>query len=85
MTKLEEKLIELGYESDLIWSSYGRKCYRKECNFHTLVIYLTKKTGKISIPRVLSNIFYEEQHQIDNLQLAFNVLQNDLDVLNKCG
>ena len=83
MSKLEQKLIELGYKLDLMWCYYGRSCYKKECNFHTLQIYLNKITGKISISRVISNTYYEVQLGIDYLQQAFDQLQSDLEALKK--
>ena len=83
MTKLEQKLIELGYKLNLMWCYYGRSCYEKECNFHTLQIYLNKITGKISISRVISNTYYEVQLGIDYLQQAFNQLEQDLEVLKE--
>ena len=83
MTKLENKLIELGYKLNLMWCYYGRSCYDKECNSHTLQIYLNKITGKISISRVIANTYYEVQLGIDYLQEAFNQLQADLKELKK--
>ena len=78
MTKLEQKLIELGYEFYI--DSYGGKVYIK-LDYYTTKIILSKKiTGYIDtleIDRI------DTQQQIDNLQQAFNQLQQDLEVLKK--
>lgn len=78
MSRLEEKLIELGYE--FYCPNYYMKLYCDQRIFIEL--------------RYNQNIqdYYVEAHywnfklkkQIDNLQLAFNELQKDLEILNKC-
>ena len=78
MTKLEEKLIELGYE--FYCPNYYAKLY---CD-QTIYIELRYKQ--------YIQDYYVEAHywnfkfkkQIDNLQQAFNELQKDLEILKEC-
>ena len=76
MTKLEEKLIELGYELDL----RTKKCIKRLKNNIALCIYITpeKLIGGVEYDR-----FFMYQFQLDNLQQAFNQLQKDLEVLKE--
>ena len=78
MTKLEEKLIELGY--DFIDSCYNQHCYRKSIKGCRVVINVFK--GKVIGRYIDKAIIY--QQDIDNLQQAYNILQSDLEVLKKC-
>lgn len=82
MTKLEQKLIELGYEVDdwLSWS-FTNVAYSKKYRMHNIVIYVNKETITIKCYRIIPIAFYNEQQDIDNLQQAFNQLQKDLKVL----
>lgn len=78
MTKLEQKLKDLGYE--FIDSCYNSHCYRK----------IIKGNGRICInvckDRIIGRyidkvIIY--QQDIDELQQAFNEMQKDLEVLEE--
>ena len=77
MTKLEEKLIEMGYKkttyfdiNDVIW-------------WKGSIAIATKKRA-LKILRATVQVGYvDDQSQIDDLQQAFNVLQNDLEILNE--
>lgn len=82
MTKLEQKLIELGYEVDdwLSWS-FTNVAYSKNYRMHNIVIYVDKDTQTYKWQRVLPLICYNNKQDIDNLQKAFNQLQKDLEVL----
>ena len=76
MTKLEEKLLELGYE-------------RVRLQFSNISIY--NKIGKhaLFVIKILENEIFDyhlhknihNQNDIDNLQQAFNEMQKDLEVL----
>ena len=83
MSKLEKKLIELGYELDLVWCSYGRKCYRKKHSHHLLEIFISRTTNGIGTRKIFPLTYYDDQSQIDNLQQAFNQLQKDLKILEE--
>lgn len=78
MTKLEDKLIELGYEKN-------RYDYRKDLiindYFFTLIIDLVNNKVFGCIGEISSIIY---QCQLDGLQQAFNQLQKDLEVLKEC-
>ena len=77
MTKLEEKLIELGY------NQVYRDCYKKKC-FRFIFITLELDNDRIWCKSVsdLDN-FFTKQQDIDNLQQAFNEMQKDLEVLKR--
>lgn len=84
MTKLEEKLIELGYEC------YGLEVngyhYSKKVNVGIdLTIYYDKTfSGKLNGWKVnYYPVSVKAQQDIDNLQQAFNVMQKDLEELRK--
>ncbi len=76
MTKLEKKLIELGYERGY------HNMYHK--NFSRIFILTIEVYKKVIFGRVYSECReFSSQDKIDDLQLAFNQLQNDLEVLKK--
>ena len=77
MTKLEEKLIELGYNNVYF------NCYKKKF-FRFIFITLELKNDKIWFYSVadLNNCFVTQQ-DIDSLQQVFNEMQKDLEVLRK--
>lgn len=85
MTKLEQKLIQLGYELDdwLSWS-FTNVAYSKKYEHHKIVIYVYRE-DKVFYKgqRVLPLTYYNNQQDIDNLQQAFNQLQNDLKELKE--
>lgn len=82
MTKLEEKLIQLGYEVGyeewdenkeyLNGNKYG---INKGCT-----ITIRYRNGKF-FDAFLYRPYFTSQQDIDNLQQAFNQLQSDLEVL----
>ena len=77
MTKLEKKLIELGYEEQRIY-------WRKDMNNGVPIqLHVFKTIEKIMgcLDFNMRNI--SEQWHIDNLQQAFNQLQKDLEVLKE--
>lgn len=80
MTKLEEKLVELGYEKSFPFRTFAKYLKDKCC-----VIYITLncETHEI-INSYIHNITYViTQQDIDNLQQAFNQLQKDLEVFKE--
>ena len=76
MTKLEEKLIELGY----IKREYSKVQYFK--SIYGGIIHLDT-TDLVSTYVEPKYIIHSQQH-IDNLQQAFNEMQKDLEVLKEC-
>ena len=81
MSKLEQKLIELGYVK------YQENIYKTEFfylrlfeEFHTLHINV-KKDGSITHAYVKCSDVVDCQQDIDNVQKSFNQLQKDLEVL----
>ena len=79
MTKLEEKLIELGYEK------YHKYAYRKKCSLK-FEIWITLKENNhnlINNSWISVHVFHpiQEQQDIYNLQQAFNEMQKDLKIL----
>lgn len=78
MTKLEEKLIELGYDQNF---EYPHIFYKK-INGINLNIYTCCEVSRIQDANVYQvKVGFSTQQQIDDLQKAFNQLQNDLEVL----
>ena len=79
MTKLEEKLIELGYLRMVNTKTYSK--YAKGFNGIPILIKYRKETNDITweIKDTFNSISY--QFQIDNLQQAFNQLKKDLEEL----
>lgn len=80
MNKLEQKLVELGYEKGFPLRTFSKYLKDKCC-----VIYITLNCeANEIINSYIHNIVYViTQQDIDNLQQAFNVLQNDLEVLRE--
>ena len=80
MTKLEEKLLELGYEY-INHNHYYKKRFTK---FVYSFIDLNSTNTRINDYGVETpNNVYRKQEQLDNLQQAFNQLQKDLEVLKE--
>ena len=82
MTKLEEKLIELELKEKLIELGYEDVCgigdiWRKG-NIQIITFY-----GNIQNYCVFISNNIHKQQDIDDLQQAFNVLQNDLEKLRQ--
>ena len=85
MTKLEEKLIELGYEHHENYYSH-RLYIKKHLDTNDFItIRLSKDRTKISNAYIdYDSYYFTNQKQINNLQLAFNELQKDLEELKSC-
>lgn len=86
MTELEEKLIELGYEIQESMIKDRRFCLKKlEDSFIT--IYTNEKITKVvseeSYVSCIDTRFYLKDYEkrSNNLQQAYNQLQQDLEVL----
>ena len=84
MTKLEEKLEELGYVFDIFCF---RKCIHINSSKFDIVLYFKKKNlfdYKLFMYNEIDGLIpqVKTQQDIDNLQLAFNEMQKDLKVLN---
>ena len=80
MTKLEEKLKELGYKQDLTL----KHLYFKNIDNTRILLWLNKSRTNITKDSgVLKNesIYVRKQQDIDNLQKAFNEMQKDLEIL----
>ena len=77
MTKLEQKLIELGYEQGVTL----KHLYLKNIDNARILLWLNKSHTNITKDSgVLKNesIYVRTQQDIDNLQQAFDVMQKDL-------
>lgn len=86
MSKLEQKLIELGYEEQPKYNSKQIIILYLKDMFYGLAIYYNSATNKIVDNIVLTNgKCVRTQKDIDVLQLAFNVMQKDLEILKECG
>lgn len=74
MTKIEEKLIELGYEN--VYASV----YLKRLNsIYSISFDVYSSVYFYSLYR--ENKSFKTQKDIDNLQQAFNEMQKDLEIL----
>lgn len=75
MTKLEEKLVELAY------APFDSITFDKHYNSDLLIRINSKELNG----RVFARCFYsfKSQQDIDNIQKAFNTLQQDLKVLKE--
>lgn len=78
MTKLEQKLIELGYKLVL-----GLPCYEKRTDKGNIEIIVIKNEIRKAYIRASAYKVINSQQDIDNLQQAFNQLQSDLKELNE--
>lgn len=83
MTKLEQKLLELGYVYQNDFTYY--KWIEFEGAFPPIEInaWLNIKQKKCKLV-VLPNKAIGTQEQLDNLQQAFNEMQKDLEILKGC-
>ena len=80
MTKLEQKLIELGYRyKNLTYSGYF---FSRMYNEIEICLFF-KDESEVSKAYISTPFIIETQQQIDNLQQAFNQLQNDLKELKE--
>lgn len=80
MTKLEEKLIELGYK--LIFSNVR---WFKDCDSSNSIFIITDNCHEnIKEYHIYVYDLIETQQDIDNIQQAYNEMQKDLEVLKEC-
>lgn len=79
MTKLEEKLIDLGYEK--ISHNYMTRLTRYKKDFDFSYIHFHIRDNEIVMYGVSPTCDYQTQYEVDDLQEAFNQLQKDLEVL----
>lgn len=80
MTKLEQKLIELGYVKHTIYYANEMKVYHKNItNFVFIELKLYPKRYQGQIISSMINC----QDDINDIQQAFNQLQQDLEVLKE--
>lgn len=85
MTKLEEKLQELGYEFDHYEIFTRKNVYKKligDIDSSIIFIYTNKDINEITTYYVINGIVKSQIH-INNLQQAFNEMQKDLEVLRE--
>lgn len=80
MSKLEEKLIELGYRYsfDNDEGYLYIKTYNKKYIFNVLISYSNKRIENYDVANVYD---FHSQQDIDNLQQAFDEMQKDLEIL----
>lgn len=81
MTKLEEKLVELGYKEHAIYYENEMKVYHK--NITSFVFIELKLYPKRYQGQIISSII-NCQDDINDIQQAFNQLQQDLEELKLC-
>ena len=82
MSRLEQKLIELGYEVDINNSLVCTAIqFSKYYGNHRLDIFYNSIKEVCFGERIVPYAFCSNQSYIDNLQQAFNQLQKDLEVL----
>lgn len=79
MTKLEEKLIELGYEKRS--HNYMTRLTRYKKDFDFSYIHFHIRDNEIVMYGVSPTCDYQTQYEIDDLQVALDILQKDLEVL----
>lgn len=83
MTKLEQKLCELGYRTHQY--DYNNVAFYKISNHFNLTIETNGYVTCVFMGYVdLEGMTINTQQQLDNLQQAFNQLQQDLEVLKEC-
>lgn len=79
MTKLEQKLIELGYKYNEYVYCFGKKHSR----FISIFIELNKNKSKVKNFFVeYPTYLFKNQEQIDTLQQAFYIMLRDLEELD---
>ena len=79
MSRLENKLIELCYKED---EFYGQITYSKIA--HGCTIHIDVDNGRITTYHIHRMYAIENQQHIDNIQKAYDILQQDLEELKKC-
>lgn len=86
MSRLEQKLIELGYEFDHYEIFTSQNAYKKligDIDCSIIFIYTNKDINEIATYYVINGIVKSQIH-INNLQQAFNEMQRDLEELKQC-
>lgn len=83
MTKLEQKLQELGYKQDTFISTIFYGEIKNDCRFHK-DIFLNDILTEVKAHKVTPFCAFRTQQDIDELQQAFNELQKDLEILKEC-
>ena len=84
MTKLEQKLIELGYEKREVFyqnNDIYRTKYIKSVNN---VSYIEINVYESYTYSVINEYSITDQSIIDKIQQAFNTMQKDLGILKEC-
>ena len=81
MTKLEQKLQELGYEQQKLYKQLFEKEFN--CALHK-TIFLNDQLTKVKGHKISPYGAFRTQQDIDNLQQAFNEMQRDLEILKEC-
>lgn len=84
MTKLEKKLIQLGYVGTYDNFTKQKIFYRniKDCQTRIVLDLVNEKIAYSSVENWTK--VFTSQEGIDNLQQAFNQLQKDLKELKEC-
>jgi hypothetical protein len=82
MTKLEQKLCELGYASTYDNFTKQKIFYRTLKDCQTRIVLDNEKIAYSSVEHWTK--VFTSQAGIDNLQQAFNQLQSDLKELKEC-
>lgn len=94
MTKLEEKLIGLGYKKNSveffdnkplirIYLKYFKHCSIKATIYSSLIYKKLDLSSRCHLCIKIDTTRFAFQEVIDNLQQAFNVMQKDLEELKK--
>ena len=86
MSRLEEKLIELGYEFSHYEVFTRQNAYKKhigDIDCAVIMIYTNKDIDKIKSYYAINGIVQSQIH-INNLQQAFDVMKKDLEILKEC-
>lgn len=81
MSKLEKKLIELGYKH--VSYEYMSKLERYEKVINNSVIYFYIRDDEI-IAHSVYLLRHQTQYETAFLQVALDILQKDLEVLQRC-
>ena len=81
MSKLEQKLKELGYEKEKNYRIYVKNYLETDIEIWHI---LTLRNDEISISKIYcGKCDFTKQEHIDSLQQAFNEMQKDLEVLRE--
>lgn len=80
MTKLEKKLLKLGYEK----SEDNMLLYFKYYTTYMIKIFLAKGYKEIVDNCILCVKHIDSQDDINSLQIAFKIMERELEVLKQC-